>query len=96
LAENGLYPDRWELCAFNNLCNDKYLRLGTRWGFGKYGLLEADHMNRLVAVAKNSGVDEKTILWTGSVKTGKEIVKHPGNQPRPVDYCRITGLPDNE
>ncbi len=96
IAKNNFHPDRWELCAFNNLCNDKYLRLGTHWVFEEYGLLEADHMNRLVAVAKNSGVDEKTILWTGSVKTGKEIVKHPGNQPRPVDYCRITGLPDKD
>lgn len=96
IAENKLHPDRWELCAFNNLCNDKYLRLGTRWVFEKYGLLEADEMNRLVIVAKNSGVDSETVLWTGSVKTEEEIVINTGNEPKPVDYCRITGLPDED
>jgi len=94
IAENNLQPDRWELCAFNNLCNDKYLRLGTRWAFEKYGLPGADEMNRLTEVAKNTGVNKEKVLWTGSVKTKEEIISGKGNEPRPVDYCRITGLPD--
>ncbi|MDD4358161.1 MAG: glycyl-radical enzyme activating protein, partial [Smithellaceae bacterium] len=30
--------DRWELCAFNNLCRDKYMRLGIYWPFAKHDL----------------------------------------------------------
>jgi len=94
IVENNLHPDRWELCAFNNLCNDKYLRLGTQWAYEKYDLLEADKMNRLTEIAKNSGIDRQTVLWTGSVKTQEEAVGNTDNKPRPVNYCRITGLPE--
>lgn len=96
IAENDLHPDRWELCAFNNLCNDKYLRLGIRWKFEKYDLLEQEKLNRLVKIAQGSGVDKNRVLWTGSAKTKEKTVKIAGNQPQPVDYCRITGLPDEE
>ncbi len=27
--------ERWELCAFNNLCRDKYERLGMQWAFAE-------------------------------------------------------------
>lgn len=94
IAENELYPDRWELCAFNNLCNDKYLRLGNRWVFEKYNLLETDELNRLLEVAKSSGVDKESVSWTGSARAKEKIVVKKGNEPRPVDYCRITGLTD--
>ncbi|UBM63138.1 glycyl-radical enzyme activating protein [Candidatus Sulfidibacterium hydrothermale] len=96
LAENGLHPDRWELCAFNNLCNDKYQRLGISWKFEKYGLLEEEKLNRLTTVAKSSGVNSEVVLWTGSAKTKEKIIKNTGNRSQPVDYCRITGLPDEE
>ncbi len=96
LAANNIHPDRWELCAFNNLCNDKYLRLGTRWEFEKYDLLEEEKLNHLVAVAKSSGINGTKVLWTGSAKTKEEIISRNGNEPIPVDYCRITGLPDED
>ena len=32
IAKNiGDVVERWELCAFNNLCKDKYMRLGQQW-----------------------------------------------------------------
>ena len=96
IAKNNLHPDRWELCAFNNLCNDKYQRLGQKWTFEKYGLLSADEMEQLTEIAKNSGVNRENILWTGSVKTKEKIILTKDNEPKPVDYCRITGLPDEE
>ncbi len=95
IAENNLHPDRWELCAFNNLCNDKYERLGQKWTFEKYGLLRAETLDYLTDIARNSGVDPEKVLWTGSSKTDEEKVMKKGNEPRPVDFCRITGLPDD-
>ncbi len=94
MAQNNIRPHRWELCAFNNLCNDKYLRLGRQWIFEKYDLLEAEKLNRLVEVARNSGVESPEILWTGSAKSQNERITVKQIEPRPVDYCRITGLPD--
>jgi len=97
LAKNNLHPNRWELCAFNNLCNDKYLRLGKRWAFEKYDLLEAEKLDHLTQTAKNSLVANGTeVLWTGSAKTKETVISKTGKEPRPVDYCRITGLPDDE
>ncbi|RLD89381.1 MAG: glycyl-radical enzyme activating protein [Bacteroidetes bacterium] len=97
IAENNLQPNRWELCAFNNLCNDKYLRLGTRWIFEKYDLLEEEKLNHLTEVAKKScGINDKRVLWTGSAKTKETKISKRGNEPQPVNYCRITGLPEEE
>jgi len=96
ITENNLYPDRWELCAFNNLCNDKYLRLGTRWVFEKYDLFEAEKLDYLTEIARNSGVGGERVLWTGSAKTKEKIISKKENEPLPVDYCRITGLPDED
>lgn len=96
IAENDIHPERWELCAFNNLCADKYLRLGTQWKYENYGLFEEETMNHLVDIAKSSGVDEQTILWTGSVKSKGETVVVKGDGPQAVDYCKITALPDDE
>ena len=33
--------ERWELCAFNNLCRDKYGRLGLEWAFADTPLMTA-------------------------------------------------------
>ena len=41
LAENlGDRMERWELCAFNNLCGAKYARLGRKWPLEDQPLLE--------------------------------------------------------
>ena len=59
---------RWELCAFNNLCRDKYERLGLLWQFEDAQLLEENHIQHLVSVARNSGVDPDIVHWSGSSK----------------------------
>jgi pyruvate formate lyase activating enzyme len=59
---------RWELCAFNNLCRDKYARLGLAWQFEHAELLEETHIQHLVSAAKNSGVDPDIVHWSGSLK----------------------------
>ena len=59
---------RWELCAFNNLCRDKYARLGLNWQFEHAELLEKNHIQHLVSVARNYGVDPDIVHWSGSLK----------------------------
>jgi len=57
---------RWELCAFNNLCRDKYLRLGKEWTFADAGLLTEAEMEDLADAARNSGVDPAIVCWSGA------------------------------
>lgn len=59
---------RWELCAFNNLCRDKYARLGLAWRFEDAELLEENHIQHLVSVARNSGVDPDIVHWSGTTR----------------------------
>ena len=59
---------RWELCAFNNLCRDKYARLGLAWPFEGAELLEESHIQNLVTAAQDSGVNPDIVHWSGSTK----------------------------
>jgi pyruvate formate lyase activating enzyme len=68
ISENYIHPVRWELCAFNNLCKDKYLRLGINWLFEKHDLIESEEMEYLLKTARNSGVDKQIVIATGVVK----------------------------
>ncbi|MCP4575464.1 MAG: glycyl-radical enzyme activating protein [Deltaproteobacteria bacterium] len=69
IAENlcGLVK-RWELCAFNNLCKDKYSRLDLSWAYRNCALFSKLQMEKMAAVAGNSGVDPSIVLWSGSTK----------------------------
>jgi pyruvate formate lyase activating enzyme len=64
---NGMVG-RWDLCAFNNLCRDKYLRLGLDWSFRDRPLLDRSFMERMVEVARNSGVDPQIVHWSGATR----------------------------
>lgn len=46
--------DRWELCAFNNLCADKYRRFGNKWSMEETPLLTRAEGNLLLATARSS------------------------------------------
>jgi pyruvate formate lyase activating enzyme len=96
IYENKLHPTRWELCAFNNLCNDKYSRLGIPWLFEKQELITAEKIEYFLETAKNSGVDRQVVLSTGPVKLkGKARIKKT-TEPEPVDFCKVTGLPEKD
>ncbi|MBR5410582.1 MAG: glycyl-radical enzyme activating protein [Clostridia bacterium] len=56
--------EKWELCAFNNLCRDKYERLGKTWEFASAGLMPKARMEALTALAVNSGAPEA--MWSGA------------------------------
>jgi pyruvate formate lyase activating enzyme len=77
---------RWELCAFNNLCRDKYKRLGIDWPFVHTELPERSLMEELSLIVK-SRVFPSIVCWSGSTKleqrkndklTGKQNASIPG------------------
>jgi pyruvate formate lyase activating enzyme len=59
---------RWELCSFNNLCRDKYLRLSLDWAFKESPLLTKGRMEELTEIARGSGVDPDIVSWSGPTK----------------------------
>jgi len=58
-------PGRWELCAFNNLCRDKYTRLGLNWAYHHSDLISEEVMTGLAGVARTSGVNPDIVHWSG-------------------------------
>jgi pyruvate formate lyase activating enzyme len=60
--------DRWELCAFNHLCCDKYDRLGLEWTYKNKEALDREMMESLAHTARHSGVDHDIVQWTGNTK----------------------------
>ena len=74
---------KWELCSFNNLCRDKYLRLGLDWAFKKSPLLTKNRMEELTDIARNSGVDPGIVCWSGPVKFEKNETGSLDNEMKP-------------
>lgn len=60
--------DRWELCAFNNLCADKYHRLDMPWQYQDSELVTQQKMEQLTEVARQSGVDPQIVHWSGATR----------------------------
>ena len=59
---------RWELCAFNNLCRDKYLRLDQHWPYHNEPLMTKEEMEACAAVARASGVAPGIVHWSGPTR----------------------------
>jgi pyruvate formate lyase activating enzyme len=72
---------RWELCAFNNLCRDKYKRLGIGWLFAHTELPEKSLMEELSSLAK-SIVSPSIACWSGSTKLEKGVNSKMTGQQR--------------
>lgn len=69
IAKNlGDVVSRWELCAFNNLCKDKYLRLGKDWALRDELLLPKESMEEFARIAGKSGVNPDIVCWSGSTR----------------------------
>ncbi len=58
--------DRWELCAFNNLCRDKYKRMHKNWQFAASGLMTRERMEALEAAARDAGA--QNVHYTGRTR----------------------------
>ncbi len=64
--------ERWELCAFNNLCINKYHLLGRTWLYENAGLMSRRTMEQLRdAAAAELGGSQTAVMWTGSVALEK-------------------------
>ncbi|ACL01873.1 Pyruvate formate lyase activating enzyme [Desulfatibacillum aliphaticivorans] len=71
LANNlGQAFSRWELCAFNNLCKDKYTRLGKEWDFAEIPLMTQEEVSALESAARESGVNPEIVFATGATRSG--------------------------
>jgi pyruvate formate lyase activating enzyme len=62
------WVERWELCAFNNLCRDKYCRLGLAWDFEDTPLMAQSELDCCEAAAKASPFGPERISVTGAAK----------------------------
>jgi pyruvate formate lyase activating enzyme len=60
--------ERWELCAFNNLCRDKYRRLGLEWQFATTPLLAAEELDTWADIARRSGVRPEMVFASGATR----------------------------
>ena len=77
IAEHlGSAVERWDLCAFNNLCRDKYRRLGIPWDFSDTPLLFREEMEYFADIARASGVPPSIVKWSGSTRIESENVVH--------------------
>lgn len=69
LAEKvGAAAERWELCAFNNLCRDKYSRLDMAWAFAETPLMTKENLAEVDQWAKTSGFDPQRVFVTGTAR----------------------------
>ncbi len=67
-GEGGISPiERWELCAFNNLCAAKYKSMERLWEFEGASLMTRAAMEALTESACAAGACPDT-RWTGAVK----------------------------
>ncbi|MBI9083672.1 MAG: glycyl-radical enzyme activating protein [Desulfobacterales bacterium] len=88
--------DRWELCAFNNLCRDKYSRLDLNWAFHDAKLMTEARMTRLCALARSRVDDPERVQWSGSVRSEEAVcADEPERSSQPalriIDGCRADG-----
>jgi len=67
-ARLGADLARWQLCAFNRLCRDKYRRLGLKWAYASAELITADGMEKLCAAARRCGVAPESVQSSGALR----------------------------
>lgn len=66
--ELGDMVERWELPAFNNLCREKYQRLGMEWDYADTPLLTQEEIYQFEVLAKKAGLTEERVLATGAAR----------------------------
>jgi pyruvate formate lyase activating enzyme len=65
--------ERWELCAFNNLCRDQYKRLDLHWDYADELLFTAEELDHWGNIARSSGVNPSIISTTGATRVPEPV-----------------------
>jgi len=60
--------ERWELCAFNNLCRDQYTRLGLEWAYARTPLMTVPELFGYEQIAKTASNHPEIVLATGATR----------------------------
>ena len=80
-SDLGAVVARWELCAFNNLCRDKYRRLGREWDFAAAQLLTDGELREFADIAVAAGVSEKVVVATGMTRGAAQTAGSAASSP---------------
>lgn len=59
--------ERWELCAFNSACKQKYDKLEQHWAYEDYALMDQRAIDTLRTVALSSGVTSERLVISGLI-----------------------------
>ena len=59
--------ERWELCAFNSACQQKYDKLGQTWTYADYPLMDQRFIDTIQEVALSSGVPREKLVVSGLI-----------------------------
>ncbi len=78
---------RWDLLAFNNLCKDKYTRLGMEWEFEGSALIGQEELIALGEAAMQSGVNANIVHVSGSTRIESDELELQTAAPKPVCGC---------
>ena len=63
--------ERWELCAFNNLCRDKYNRLNLHWDYDEQPLMRSEELLECEQWAKAVYAQPNTVFISGAARSEK-------------------------
>lgn len=67
-AEIGPALERWELCAFNNLCRDKYRRLGLEWAYQDVPLYSQEQLEDFERLARQTALPAERVMVSGAAR----------------------------
>ncbi len=76
---------RWDLCAFNNLCRDKYLRLGLQWEFAHTPLLTKEELEHYGEIARQHCNNPAIVKTSGATRI--EEKETPVTKPKTTFRC---------
>jgi len=76
--------ERWELCAFNSACKQKYDKLGMGWHYADYPLMDQAAIDVLKEAAVSTGMPPARLVVSG-------LWWSPGSSPRRGRKTRLRG-----
>ncbi len=80
---------RWDLCAFNNLCKDKYVRLGLKWELANTPLLTKEELDHYGAIAKQHCSNPAIVKTSGSTRIEESNENIAKTKKISVCFCNL-------